>query len=236
MDVTLDAQKIISCVARMKERFGVATIVDVLRGSKNEKVLRLGLNRLSTYGISDKSGTQLRDIINHLILDDSLVKTDDQYPVIRLGPRAADILRGNETINIKLGKETSSAKTKAKVIPKNEKAEKERKHAQNFFPGKGKLSTDEHYETKRAAVQARNKEAKTIDKELFEKLKELRLIIASEQKVPAFIILHDSSLIDMCKKQPKTIDDFMKISGIGQVKAERFGERFLRAISEYEKP
>ena len=205
-DVTLDAQKIISCVARMKERFGAAMIVDVLRGSKSEKVLRLGLDKLSTYGISDKSTKQLRDIIDHLILSGGLYKTDDQYPVIRLGPKAPEILRGNEVVNIKLSKdEPAMAKTSAKKEKVNKKAP----------PKQEKPDTS------------------AIDIGLFERLKELRLTIATEQNVPAFVILHDSTLRDMCVKMPKTIDDLLKVSGIGAVKAERFGERFLRVIGEY---
>jgi len=234
MDVTVDAQKIISCVARMKERFGVATIVDVLRGSKNEKVLRLGLNRLSTYGISDKSGTQLRDIINHLILTNSLIKTDDQYPVIKLGPDAPEILRGGKVVNMKLGKEDPSAQAPIKkASKKKEKAEQDRKRAHKFFPGKDNLSAEGIFQKEEAPSKTEQPATKTIDKILFDKLKELRLTIAAEQKVPAFIILHDSSLVDMCIKLPKNLDSFMKVSGIGKVKAEKFGERFLRVIADY---
>jgi ATP-dependent DNA helicase RecQ len=53
-DVTVDAQKILSCVVRMRERYGVNLIIDTLRGSKNERILRLGLDRLSTYGICEQ--------------------------------------------------------------------------------------------------------------------------------------------------------------------------------------
>jgi len=213
-DVTLDAQKIISCVARMKERYGVNMIIDVLRGSKNEKILRWGLDRLSTHGISTKSESHLRDIINHLILTDGLIKTDDEFPVIKLGPRAIVILRGEENVHMKLVKD----------VPHKEKAP-QRIGTQK----KGKPH-------QRTEVYSNDKipEKKTIDAGLFEHLKELRLVIATEQKVPAFVILHDSSLTDMCLKRPRTIDELLRVSGIGQVKAERFGERFLNAIAEYD--
>jgi len=234
MDVTLDAQKIISCVARMKERYGVAAIVDVLRGSKNEKVLRLGLSRLSTYGISDKSGTQLRDIINHLILSGGLIKTDDQYPIIKLGPSAAEILRGSKTVNMKLSIETPVSKKEIKLSSNKAKAEKGKKSTQRFFSKKGPLTADEHYENKKAPLKIERPETKSIDRELFERLKELRLAIATEQKVPAFVILHDSSLTDMCAKLPNSIEDLTKVSGIGKVKAERYGERFLALIKKYQ--
>jgi len=198
IDITMDAKKIISCVARMKERFGVAMIIDVLRGSKNERILRLGLDNLSTYNISETSAKRLREITDHLILSGYLHKTDDQYPVIRLGPLAADILRSSENVYMKLAKDEP---------PK----------VKSIAPEKTKSKTQE--------------KSKVVDKELFERLKELRLKIANEQKVPAFVILHDSSLADMCVKLPKTIDDLLKVSGIGKVKADRYGAKFLAEIN-----
>ncbi|MCL2378117.1 MAG: DNA helicase RecQ [Defluviitaleaceae bacterium] len=228
-DVTLDAQKIISCVARMKERFGVVMLIDVLRGSRNEKVLRNGLDRLSTHGISKKSESQLRDIINHLLLTGGLVKTDDEYPIIKLGPQAAGILRGSKRVEMKLAKEA----------PPKEKAPSRRRPSviyQNDSPvgqgaemqRKGRQIADNYTHD---TAPEKKPAAKTIDTGLFERLKELRLTIATEQKVPAFVILHDSSLTDMCIKLPKTIDELLRVSGIGQVKADRFGQRFLDAIA-----
>ncbi|MCL2528015.1 MAG: DNA helicase RecQ [Defluviitaleaceae bacterium] len=219
MDVTQEAQKIISCVARMKERFGVVMIVNVLQGSKSDKVLRFGLNRLSTYGISDKTSKQLRDIIEHLVLSGALSKTDDQFPVIQLGPKASDILRGNETVIIKLSKEDIEPKAKTKRT----RGEKPKKRV---FPG-GEAATAANNKKAPPEAEGQNK----ADIVLFDKLKELRLTIANEQRVPAFVILHDSSLADMCIKLPKTMDDLLKVSGIGKVKAEKFGERFLDVIT-----
>ena len=105
VDVTVSAQKTLSCVYRMKERYGVSMVIDTLRGSKNERVLRLGFDKLSTYGICEQSEQQLRAITNHLILSGYLVKTDDEYPVIRLGERANEVLRGSGAVHMKLPKE-----------------------------------------------------------------------------------------------------------------------------------
>jgi len=220
-DVTLDAQMIISCVARMKERFGVTMVIDVLRGSKNERVLRSKLDKLSTHGISVKSESHLRDIVNHLILTGALIKTDDEYPIIKLGLRAAEILQGEESVHMKLAKE---APRKEKAPPKTAK------------PKKGKPQKMKHHLTELMptyTVKGTEIAKSDFDTSLFERLKELRLTIATEQKVPAFVILHDSSLKDMCVKQPKTLDDLLQVSGIGRVKAEKFGHRFLDAIAKH---
>jgi len=220
VDVTLDAQKIISCVVRMKERYGVNMIIDVLRGSKSEKVLRLGLDKLSTYGICDKSDKHLREIINHLLLTDGLYKTNDQYPIVKLGPESASILHGGEKILMKLVQE--------EPVRSNEMLAKKKEKLQTKHTGRlsGKVS-----QTRQPARLSAQSDVNAINMELFEKLKQLRLTIAAEEKVPAFVVLHDSSLRDMCIKLPKTNDDLLKVSGIGKVKAERFGERFLDVIN-----
>ena len=81
-------------------------------------------------------------------------------------------------------------------------------------------------ETKPAAVAA-------VDNKLFERLKAERLKIADSQSVPAFTVFHNSTLTDMCMKLPKTMDEFLDIAGVGKVKAEQYGERFLKVIAEF---
>jgi ATP-dependent DNA helicase RecQ len=74
-----------------------------------------------------------------------------------------------------------------------------------------------------------------LSQDLFVKLKALRIEIAKEQNVPAFIIFSDATLTDMCVKHPLNEDEMLEVSGIGKVKLERYGERFLRLLNE-EKP
>jgi ATP-dependent DNA helicase RecQ len=192
VDITIEAQKILSCVARLKERYGQKMLIDVLRGSKSEKILRLGLDKLSTYGISEKTEKQLHEIINQLILSDYLLKTDDEYPVLKLGTTASEVLKNGKTVQMKLSKE----KQKAEIV-------------------------------------INKKQARSVDNRLFAVLRELRFAIAKEQNVPAFVIFPDSTLIDMCLKIPATHEEFLNVSGVGQVKLERYGEKFLKAIAEF---
>ncbi|WP_061309591.1 DNA helicase RecQ [Clostridium botulinum] len=104
-DITLEAQKIFSCVYRMKERFGVNMVADVLRGSKNKKLLSLDLDGLSTYGIMEEfTQKDIVALMNKLIADDYMVTTDDKFPVVRLRPKSYDVLKGKETVSIKVSK------------------------------------------------------------------------------------------------------------------------------------
>lgn len=69
--------------------------------------------------------------------------------------------------------------------------------------------------------------------ELFEQLRELRTVIAREEGVPPYIIFPDKSLVDMCIKVPLNKPDMLKVSGVGENKYIRYGERFLNIIREY---
>jgi ATP-dependent DNA helicase RecQ len=74
-----------------------------------------------------------------------------------------------------------------------------------------------------------------VSESLFAKLKELRLEIAHEEKVPAFVVFSDATLVDMCVKRPGAEEEMLSVSGVGQVKKERYGRRFLQLLRE-EKP
>ena len=70
---------------------------------------------------------------------------------------------------------------------------------------------------------------------LFDKLKELRLEIAREEKIPPYIVFNDKTLIDMCAKMPTTKSDMLNVSGVGENKYGKYGERFIAVIKEYVK-
>ena len=99
--------------------------------------------------------------------------------------------------------------------------------------------TDEDKITKRKEKTKSNK--KGIDSltskgfKLFDKLKELRLEIARAEKIPPYIVFNDKTLIDMCAKMPATKSDMLNVSGVGENKYGKYGERFIAVIKEYVK-
>ncbi len=102
-DITVDAQKILSCVKRMGEKYGVKLLVDTLRGLKNERINALGFDALPTYGImKDISEKQLREMISFLLADGYLASTDDEYPIIHLTPTSKEILFCGKTLAMNL--------------------------------------------------------------------------------------------------------------------------------------
>ena len=97
--------------------------------------------------------------------------------------------------------------------------------------------TDEDKITKRKEKPKKNK--KGMDSltskgfKLFDKLKELRLEIARAEKIPPYIVFNDKTLIDMCAKMPTTKSDMLNVSGVGENKYGKYGERFIAVIKEY---
>lgn len=190
VDKTIDAQKVISCVARMKRSYGVTTIVDVLRGSKNKKILQLGLDTLSTYNIMrDYSSEDLKNFINTLVshgfLD--LVETlgsgnRGSYPTIRLNDMSMKVLKGE-------------AKVEFKEIVMTKSLE--------------------------------------VEDELYSALRELRHLIASEEKIAPYMVFGDGTLRAMSSSYPVNKEEMLNISGVGEIKYQKYGEDFETLIKEY---
>lgn len=99
IDITTEAQMILSCVKRMGERFGVALTAKVLRGSKDKRISQFRFDELSTYGIlSQYTESELVDRINFLIAEQLLALNEGQYPTVKLSVMSIDVLKGNHTV------------------------------------------------------------------------------------------------------------------------------------------
>ncbi len=115
-DSTVIAQKILSCVARVEQRFGVRHVCEVLRGAKTDSVVRSGHDRLSTYGLLAELDQRAAENLVHQLLDQELlVRTPGDRPVVRLNERAWEVLRGGREV-VLLEPRTGRAKvTKAEA-------------------------------------------------------------------------------------------------------------------------
>lgn len=99
MDVTVEAQMVLSCVRRMNERFGKTMVTKVLTGSADQKIKGFGFDRLSTYGImKDKTQKEASEFIDFLTAEGYLRPTAGAYPLLMLTPKAADVLRGKKLV------------------------------------------------------------------------------------------------------------------------------------------
>lgn len=93
VDITVDAQKILSCVKRTGERFGAALISEILRGAKTARIRDRDLDQQSTYGLlQNLSDAEVRARIDRLLDLGCLLRSGGEYPVLSLGPVARGVL------------------------------------------------------------------------------------------------------------------------------------------------
>ncbi|MDR1571689.1 MAG: DNA helicase RecQ [Clostridiales Family XIII bacterium] len=210
-DVTLEAQKIISCVYRLDERnrgFGRNMVAQILRGSKSERILQQRLDTLSTYGImADQPTSRIYSVMDYLIRNGFLDLSEGEYPVLRLAPPYAKVTRGESRVVMRL------PKAPPKDLPKA--AGKAARAAGAGQGGDGQGGD--------GAVEAA----------LFQRLRALRSELASQANVPAFVVFSDASLRDMCRRLPESPAAFLEVSGVGQSKLESYGEAFTSEIRLY---
>ena len=196
VDITREAQMILSCVRRIRDKLGydvgINLLGNILRGSKNKRVLELSLNELSTYGLlKEKGRSDIHGMIDHLEAEGYL-STDPEFQTIGLTQAAAHVLYQGKTVTMKVEVEPEVP------VP---------------FLGAPKLPEE-------AA-------------DLFDVLKELRAALAKEAGVPAYVVFSNATLTDMAKKKPKTLSEFRKVSGVGEIKAAWYGKAFLERIKAY---
>ena len=101
-DITTDSKKIMSCIKRMKERFGIGLVTDVLKGSKSSKVKSFKFDSLSTYGVmSDYSKETIKELISFLVSENYINCVGDKYPILTLAPACGDVLFNDKPVFIK---------------------------------------------------------------------------------------------------------------------------------------
>jgi ATP-dependent DNA helicase RecQ len=192
IDITTEAQIIMSAISRTGQRFGTGHIIDIVTGADTKRIRELRHNEIKTYGTGKgRDKRYWRSVADELIAQEALMQQGDPYPVLKITQKGSNILFARERI-MALRKEEVKAK-----------APKER----DEFGG--------------------------YDGMLFERLRNVRKRIAELQEVPPYIIFSDKTLHDMCRRFPSTLSDMRKISGVGEVKLERYGEDFIREIKIY---
>ncbi len=118
IDVTKEAQMVLSNMVRMKQHFGMTLIVDVLRGSKNQRVLENKFDELSTYGIMQNYSTQqVRDIISGLVAHQYIGVTE--YRGLYVTSKANQLLLGKSTMSIKERLYIGTSASRSRVVTKD---------------------------------------------------------------------------------------------------------------------
>jgi ATP-dependent DNA helicase RecQ len=196
-DPIVVARKVLSCVARVGQRFGVAHVANVLCGSDTEAITSRRHHELTTYGLlRDAPSPEVRGYVEQLIAHGFLRQTDDAFPVVALTARGVALMKDPATAS-------------------------DLALARQRRPVKGKVQ-------KRSRIESESWQ--DVDRDLFDRLRAVRLEIARARGVPPYVIFHDTTLREMARLRPKTIGELHGIRGIGARKADDLGETFLAAI------
>jgi ATP-dependent DNA helicase RecQ len=197
---TTEAKQFLSCVARLaqrRERYGVAYVIDILRGAETQRIFTRDHASLSVYGIGkDLSVQEWRDLARALLHQGLLAQSQDGYAVVTLNEASWQVLKGDRTVHV----------------------------GESVKPARG-----------RKASKALALTAASPDNTLFESLRTLRKRLADEAGMPPYIIFNDASLREMAQRQPKTLQEFSTILGVGQAKLARYGEQFVELIQQQSK-
>jgi ATP-dependent DNA helicase RecQ len=189
------ARKILSCVARVGQRFGAAHVANVLCGSESEQVTNRGHQSLSTFGLlRDAPSVEVRGYIEQLTAEGLLRQTEEPYPVLALTAEGVSLLKNGSAVP-----DLSLARQRRVV--------KDRR------------------DPRRPAVDLGDG-----DHDLFERLRAVRLRIARARNVPPYVIFHDTTLRELARLKPTSVDELGGIYGIGASKAARFGDAFIEEI------
>lgn len=205
-DALTVAQKILSCVARVKERFGAGHIVAILHGDNTEGVRKWSHEQLTTYGIMKEANkADIRDWIYQLVGQGALDREEIQVgqggtaSILKLNAASWEIMKKQRSVRL----------------------------MQPVRRQKGERPT-------RSKVDAKSWEG--VDTDLFELLRELRRELAGGRGVPSYVIFSDATLRDMARQKPRSLEQLRLVYGVGDMKLRDFGPRFLEAILEHVGP
>lgn len=204
IDVTEMAEAVLGCIQSSRQRFGTSMILDTVHGADTAKIRKYRMEDNPYYGkLAKIPAYKLRKVINYLQMYGYLDVTDDGYAIVKLTEKSEAVLSGEERIVMKMAKEEEH--------PAKVKKEKRSKKGAAGFP-------DYEFTEK--------------EETMFERLRALRTQIAREEKVPPYIVFSDKTLMHMCILKPETRNEMLTVSGVGEFKYEKYGDRFLACIQE----
>ena len=199
-DATMAAKKIISCVYRAQKggyHLSRTMTADVLIGSKKESLLRMRLDRLSTYGIIEKlTQKEVVGLIDELLQQKNLaLRPFQEYQELALTAGSVEIIRDQKKVM-----------RRVPIV-------------------REKLA---------APVGTKDPTLSAADNELFQKLRQVRSAQAKHEGIPPYFIFSDATLRDMCRKKPRSMGDMRQVSGVGVIKAQKYGKMFLEEIQSFQ--
>lgn len=208
-DVTGPALSALRFVSETGGRFGKSLVADALHGSSSERIRQWRLDEAADYGaLADLPVGRIKDVIGQLVGRGYLEQGQGRFPVLALGPRAAEALGDLDGFSFSLKRrERRNALL--------------RKRAADLLRPEG------------AGAGGRTGRPGD-DADLFERLRTLRMDLACERGWAPYMVCSDKTLRDLCRRRPHSTGELLEIQGIGEKKAASFGDALLSAIADFE--
>lgn len=182
LDITIEAQKILSCVYRTKELVGESVLIDILKGIRGPKIEEKGFYNLTTFGIMKGSSNKIiKEIIKSLIDTGYIDRKKGTYSMVKLNKKSINILKGKEKALVKL-------------------------NPLDYTP---------------------------LDEELFRRFKILRKNLSNKESIRPYMVFSDTTIMDIIKISPRTIDELFSVKGLGEKKIFKYGEAIINLINSY---
>ena len=204
-DVTIPAQKLMSCIFRLKQRYGTSYVIDVLLGSKQKRIMENHHNELSTWGIGKELEKQDWFELTDLLIENGYILKVGEYNVLAV-TKMGSLALTNRTqiklpIQLNLKRLINAPKPKPAFVL----------HKKNAF--------------------FNNLSEK--DAALYTAIKTWRNTSAEKENVPPYIIFGDKTIEELVEKKPQNEKELLDVFGIGTTKAEKIGSQVLRIVADY---
>ena len=212
-DGSILVQKALSAIMRAEEKIGMRMLIDILRGSGRMELLQQNFHKLKTYGAGrDLSYPVWKEYIFQM-LQLGFIETDYlNNRQLKVTPLGKKVLFGKETATLTLYTKPEDV-VQAKKKPRTAMSEPVKTAKQAYIPAPVSTTADP-----------------AVDEALMTALRLLRKQIAQQENIRAYVIFSDATLQDMVYKKPLTLDAFSGVTGVGEVKLEKYGEPFIAAI------
>lgn len=194
-DITQDALKLLSCIYRSGQRFGLHYAVDILLGSANDKIQQNGHTTLTVYGIGKDKSRHYWLTIGDRLQELKAIR-QGEFRVLALDEYGMEIIKKQLVVTIR-----------------QERLAEPKRHPSG---SKRHSESDTH-------------------QGVFDQLRTLRSEIAKQNSVPPYVVFSDKTLQEIAQKLPQNRSEMLQVGGIGDVKFERYGEKFLALCGSLKK-
>ena len=203
-DGTIIVQKALSAIMRTDQQIGTRMLIAILRGNYSEELTEKGYEKLKTFGAGrDIPARDWQDYLLQMLNMGYFEIAYNENNHLKITEAGAKVLYGHEKAML--------------VVIKREKKETK---------SKGKKKEEKPLFKVSVSVPAGEENPM-----LFEELRTLRKRLADQQAIPAYIVLSDKTLHQLAIQQPTTLEEFGKVSGIGEYKKEKYGRDFVELIN-----